>query len=49
VGGRVYVPLGEFLHALYKTRKQTFILIPTKKEIERTGSLASLNYSMLFS
>lgn len=41
VGGRVYVPLGEFLHALYKTRKQTFILIPTEKEIARTGSLAS--------
>ena len=41
VGGRVYVPLGEFLYALYKTRKQTFILIPTEKEIERTGSLAS--------
>jgi len=41
VGGRVYVPIGEFLHALYKTKNQTFILIPTEKEIARTGSLAS--------
>ena len=41
VGGRVHVPLAELLYALYKTKKQSFILIPSGKKFERTASLST--------
>ena len=36
---RIYVPLGELLNLLYQTKKQTFILIPTKKIFKYTASV----------
>ena len=41
VGGRIHVPLAELLYALYKTKKQSFILIPSGKKFERTASLST--------
>jgi hypothetical protein len=36
----VYVPLSEILDAIYNTKKQVFILIPTEKSFRYTASLA---------
>jgi len=36
----VYVPLSEILDAIYNTKKQVFILIPTEKMFRYTASLA---------
>jgi hypothetical protein len=42
VGGRIHVPLAELLYALYKTKKQSFILIPSGKKFERSASLSTV-------
>ena len=36
----VYVPLSEILDAIYNTKKQVFILIPTEKSFRYTASMA---------
>jgi hypothetical protein len=37
---QIYVPLGEIIYAIYKTQKQSFILIPTDKVFNHTASLS---------
>ncbi len=37
----IYIPLDEFLYALYNTKKQSFILIPTERTIRYTASLSA--------
>ena len=36
-GHQIYVPLGEIIHAIYNTKKQIFILIPTEKVFQHTA------------
>ena len=38
-GNQIYVPLGEIIHAIYNTKKQIFILIPTEKVFKHTASM----------
>ena len=38
-GHQIYVPLGEIIHAIYNTKKQIFILIPTEKVFRHTASM----------
>jgi hypothetical protein len=38
-GHQIYVPLGEIIHAIYNTKKQIFILIPTEKVFKYTASM----------
>jgi len=38
-GHQIYVPLGEIIHAIYNTKKQIFILIPTEKVFRYTASM----------
>ena len=38
-GHQIYVPLGEIIHAIYNTKKQIFILIPTEKVFQHTASM----------
>jgi hypothetical protein len=38
-GNQIYVPLGEIIHAIYNTKKQIFILIPTEKVFKHTASI----------
>ena len=38
-GHQIYVPLGEIIHAIYNTKKQIFILIPTEKVFQHTASI----------
>jgi hypothetical protein len=38
-GNQIYVPLGEIIHAIYNTKKQIFILIPTEKVFKYTASM----------
>ena len=40
-GWPIYIRLDEFLYALYKTKKQTFILIPTDKGFGYNASLSN--------
>jgi len=38
-GNQIYVPLGEIINAIYNTKKQIFILIPTEKVFKHTASM----------